>query len=74
MDPDDPFARMDPEAIRRGSLRTLQALFPELFGPEPETESPGQSAEHPAPAEHDDESDPDSDGNGMAHKAGSAGG
>jgi len=61
MDPEDPFAGMDPERIRRGSLRTLHALFPDLFAPEPEE----QSREHPAPAGEDQESDPHPEENRM---------
>ena len=71
MDPEDPFAGMDPERIRRGSLRTLHALFPDLFAPEPDSDRQEQSREYPAPAGEDQESDPHPEENRMRPVAGS---
>ena len=75
MDPEDPFAGMDPETIRRGSMRTLRAMFPELFASEPDEEQDpepeGESEEHPTHAAGYEESDPHADEDAIEHKAGS---
>lgn len=61
---DDPFANMDPEKRRRGSLAVLRALYSELYGGEPTPDEPPSAAGETA--SEASEGNPEADEGGAA--------